>query len=89
VRGGHLRPDPRLADRDHRITEADHIYALFQEPVGHLGGASGVTNHHGHDRVLTGQYIKAQPGQVLAEPGGIFPQAGSQVIAALQQVQDH
>src|SRR5215469_5496628 len=88
VRGGYLYPDPRLSGRDHRITEADHVYALFQEQVGHPGGARGVADHHGHDRVVTGQDVKAEGGHPLAEPGGIVAQAVPQVIAALQQVQD-
>src|SRR6516162_1628116 len=87
VGGRYLGPYPRLADRDHRIAEADHVDALAQEQVGHPRGARSIADHHGDDRVVTGQDVKAQGGHALAEPGRVLAQAGAQIIAAFQQIQ--
>src|SRR5690348_15089938 len=44
--GGHLRADARLALWHDRVGEADHVYALLEQPVGHAGGEGRIAEHH-------------------------------------------
>src|ERR1700722_12046399 len=58
VRGAHLRADPRLAVRDDRIGEGDHVDALVLHALGELDRQRCFAEHDRDDGVLARQQIE-------------------------------
>src|SRR5579862_2380313 len=83
----HLRADARLALRHHRVREADHVHAAFQQPVGHAAGERRIPQHHRNDGMLAWLQVESRARHRIAEETRVLEQLLAQLRAALEQIE--
>src|SRR5689334_3142681 len=58
VRGGNLRPNPRLALRHYWVRKANHVNTFIQHRVRNLRRKGGISKDNWHNRMLAGKNLK-------------------------------
>src|SRR4051794_951241 len=86
MRRGHLDADAGLPAWYDGEAEADDVDTVVEQAVSHLSRKSGIADHDGHDRVLTGPECQASSFEALTHALGVGMQPVTQRAAVLDQV---